>query len=38
MKNNLVFKDITELNMPYFNLDEVLQALSKQENKHLELL
>ena len=26
MKNSLVFKEITQLNMPYFNLYEILQA------------
>ena len=38
MKNNLVFKEITQLNMPYFNLQEVLQALLKKGNIHLEFL
>ena len=27
MKNSLVFKEITQLNMPYLNLYEILQAL-----------
>ena len=30
MKNNLVSKEITQLNMPYLNLQEILQALSKK--------
>ena len=29
-ENNLVFKEITQLNMPYFNLKEILQALLKR--------
>ena len=29
MKNNLAFKEITQLNMPYFNLQEILQTLEK---------
>ena len=31
MKDNLVFKEITRLNTPYFNLQEVLQALVERE-------
>ena len=31
MKDNLVFKEITRLNTPYFNLQEVLQALLERE-------
>ena len=38
MKNNLVFKEITQRNMPYFNLHEILQALLKKGNIHLEFL
>ena len=38
MKNSLLFKEITQLNMPYFNLHEILQALLKKRNIHLELL
>ena len=30
MKNNFVFKEITQLNMPYFNLHVILQALLKK--------
>ena len=30
MKNKLVFKEITQLNIPYFNLQETLQALLKK--------
>ena len=36
MKNNLVFKEITQLNMPYFNLHEILETLLKKGNIHLE--
>ena len=32
MKNNLVFKEITQLDMPYFNLKEILQTLLKKGN------
>ena len=38
MKNDLIFKEITELNMPYFNLQEILQTLLKKGNIHLEFL
>ena len=38
MKNSLVFKEITQLNMPYFNLHEILQDLLKKRNIHLEFL
>ena len=38
MKNNLVFKEITQRNMPYFNLHEILQTLLKKGNIHLEFL
>ena len=38
MKNNLVFKEITQLNMPYFNLQEILQVLLKNWNIYLEFL
>ena len=36
MKSNLVFKEITRLTMPHFNLQEILQALLKKGNMHLE--
>ena len=32
MKNNLVFKEITQLDMPYLNLKEILQTLLKKGN------
>ena len=35
MKNNLVFKEITQLNMQYFNLKEILKALLKKGNNIL---
>ena len=35
MKNSLVFKEITQLNMPYFNLHEILLALLRKGNIHL---
>ena len=38
MKNNLVFKEITQLSMPYFNLQEILQAPLKKGNITLEFL
>ena len=38
MKNNLVFKEITQRNMPYFHSDEILQTLLKKGNIHLEFL
>ena len=38
MKNNLAFKEITQLNMPYFNLQQILQALLKKGNIHLKLI
>ena len=38
MKNNLVFKEITQLNMPYFNLQEILHVLLKNGNIYLEFL
>ena len=38
MKSNLVFKEITQQNMPYLNLQEILQALLKKGNIHLELI
>ena len=38
MKNNLVFEEITQLNMPYYNLHEILQTILKKGNIHLELL
>ena len=38
MKNDLIFKEIIELNMPYFNLQEILQTLLKKGNIHLEFL
>ena len=37
-ENSLVLKEITQLNMPYFNLREILQALLKKGNIHLEFL
>ena len=36
MKNNLVFKEITQLYMPYFNLQEILQAFLKKGEYTLE--
>ena len=30
MKNNLVFKEVTRLNMPYFNLPKILQTPFKK--------
>ena len=36
MKNSLVFKEITQLNTSYFNLHEILPALLKKGNIHLE--
>ena len=38
MKNNMFFKEITQLKMSYFNLHEILQALLKKENIHPEFL
>ena len=38
MKTSLVFKEITQLNIRYFNLHEILQALLKKGNIHLEFL
>ena len=37
-EKGLVFKEITTLNMPYFNLHEILQALLRKENIHLQFL
>ena len=37
-KNSLIFKEITQLNRPYFNLHEILQALLRKGNIHLEFL
>ena len=37
-ENSLMFKEITQLNMPHFNLHEILQALLKKGNIHLEFL
>ena len=37
-ENSLVFKEITQLSMPYFNLHEILQALLRKGNIHLEFL
>ena len=38
MKNNLVFKEITQLNMQYFNLQDILQTFWKKGNIHVEFL
>ena len=38
MKNNLVFKEITQLNMQYFNLQDILQIFWKKGNIHVEFL
>ena len=35
MKINLVFNEITQLNMPYFDLHEILQTLLKNGNNTL---
>ena len=37
MKSNLVFKEITQLKMPYFNLHEILSALLEKKNIQLEI-
>ena len=38
MKNNLDFKEINQLNMPYFILHEILQAVLKKGNIHSEFI
>ena len=38
MKKKLVFREITLLNMPQFNLQETLQAFLEKGNIHLEFL
>ena len=38
MKNKLVFNKTTQLNIPYFNLHEILQIYLKKGSIHLAIL